>query len=139
MDGGARWAIVHRVTKSQTWLKQLSTCIHSLREQTSEMPPLTLKIIQDLPSFNKKTLSANNEPGVFEVLGLQIFKLDLEKAEEPEIELPTSIGSLKNQESSRKISTSALFTMPKPLTAWITTNCGKFLNRWEYQTTLSDS
>ena len=100
MDGGARWAIVHRVTKSQTWLKQLSTCIHSLREQTSEMPPLTLKIIQDLPSFNKKTLSANNEPGVFEVLGLQIFKLDLEKAEEPEIELPTSIGSLKNQESS---------------------------------------
>ena len=48
---------------------------------------------------------------------------------------PTSGGSLKNQESSRKTSTSALLTMPKPLTVWITTDCGKFLKRWEYQTT----
>ena len=56
-------------------------------------------------------------------------------AEEPEIELPASVGSLKKQESSRKISTFALLTMPKPLTSWITTNCGKFLKRWEYQTT----
>jgi len=62
-------------------------------------------------------------------------KLDLEKAEEPEIKLPTSVGSLKKQESSRKTSTSALLTMPKPLTMWITRNCGKFLKRWEYQTT----
>ena len=66
---------------------------------------------------------------------LHMFKLDLEKAEEPQIKLPTSIGSLKKQESSRKTSTSALLTMPKPLTVWIATNCGKFLNRWEYQTT----
>ena len=65
----------------------------------------------------------------------QVFKLDLEKAEEPEIKLPTSFGSLKKQESSRKTSTSALLTMPKPLTVWITTNCGKFLKRWECQTT----
>ena len=49
-----------------------------------------------------------------------MFKLDLEKAEEPEIKLPTSVGSSKKQESSRKTSTSALFTMPKPLTVWIT-------------------
>ena len=48
------------------------------------------------------------------------------KAEEPEIKLPTSIGSLKNEESSKKTSTSALLTMPKPLAVWITTNCGKF-------------
>ena len=66
---------------------------------------------------------------------LQMFKLDLEKAEEAEIKLPTSTGSSKNQESSRKTSTSALLTMPKPLTVWITTNCGKFLKSWEYQTT----
>ena len=45
------------------------------------------------------------------------------------------IGSSKKQESSRKTSTSALLTMPKPLTVWITTNCGKFFKRWEYQTT----
>ena len=50
----------------------------------------------------------------------------LEKGEEPEIKLPTSSGSSKNQESSRKTSISGLLTMPKPLTVWITLNCGKF-------------
>ena len=57
---------------------------------------------------------------------LQMFKLVLEKAEEPEIKLPVSAGSWKKQESSRKTSISALLTMPKPLTVWITINCGKF-------------
>ena len=51
-----------------------------------------------------------------------MFKLDLEKAEEQEIKLPTSDGSSKKQESSRKTSISALLTMPKPLTVWITIN-----------------
>ena len=64
-----------------------------------------------------------------------MFKLVLEKAEEPEIKWPTSARSWKKQESSRKTSISALLTMPKPLTVWIITNCGKFLKRWEYQTT----
>ena len=57
---------------------------------------------------------------------LQVFKLVLEKAEEPEIKLPTSAGSWKKQESSRKTSISALLTMPKPLTVWVTINCGTF-------------
>ena len=64
-----------------------------------------------------------------------MFKLNFEKAEEPEINLPTSIGLSKKQESSRKTSTSALLTMPKPLTVWITTNCGKFFKIWQYQST----
>ena len=51
-----------------------------------------------------------------------MFKLNLEKAEEPEIKLPTSVGSLKKHETSRKTSTFALLTMPKLLTVWITTN-----------------
>ena len=51
-----------------------------------------------------------------------MFKLDLEKAEEPEIKLPTSIRLSKMLDSSKKTSTSALLTMPKPLTVWITTN-----------------
>ena len=51
-----------------------------------------------------------------------MFKLDLEKAEEPKIKLSASAGSSKKQESSRKTSTSALLTMPKPLTVWLTTN-----------------
>ena len=66
-------------------------------------------------------------------VNFQMFKLVLEKAEEPEIKLPTSIRSSKKQESSRKTSISALLTMPKPLTVWITINCGKFWKRWEYQ------
>ena len=69
------------------------------------------------------------------IVNFQMFKLVLEKAEEPEIKLPRSFGSSKKQESSRKTSTSALLTMPKPLTVWIRINCGKFLTRWEYQTT----
>ena len=63
-----------------------------------------------------------------------MFKLDLEKSEDPDIKLPT--GFYKKQESSRKTSTSSLLTMLKPLTMWITTNCGKFFKRWKYQTTL---
>ena len=55
-------------------------------------------------------------------MNFQMFKLDLEKAEEPEIKLPISVGSLKKEESSRKTSTSALLTTPKPLTVWITKN-----------------
>ena len=65
----------------------------------------------------------------------QMFKLVLEKAEEPEIKLPTSFGSLRKQKSSRKTSISALLTTPKHLTVWITAYCEKFLKKWEYQTT----
>ena len=60
-----------------------------------------------------------------------MYKMVLEKAEQPEIKLPTSVGSQKKQENYRKTSTSASLTMLKPLTMWITTNCGKFLKRWE--------
>ena len=70
---------------------------------------------------------------------LPYFKLDLEKAEEPEIKLSTSVGSSKKQENSRKTSTSASLTTLKPLTVWIIANCGKFLKRWEYHTTLPAS
>ena len=76
------------------------------------------------PSFNSMWIE-----------NFQMFKLVLEKAEELETKLPTCAGSLKKQESSR-ISTSASLTTLKPLTVWITTNCGKFLKRWNYQTSL---
>ena len=56
-----------------------------------------------------------------------MYKLDLEKAEELEIKLSTSVGSQKKQENSRKASTSDSLTTLKPLTVWISTNCGKFL------------
>ena len=62
-----------------------------------------------------------------ETVNFQMFKLVLEKAEEPEIKSPTSVGSSKKQESSRNTSTSASLTMLNLLTVWITTNCGEFL------------
>ena len=68
-------------------------------------------------------------------MNFQMFRLGLEKAEKPEIKLPTSVGSSKKQESSRKTSISALLTTPKLLTVWITIKCGKFWKRWTYQTT----
>ena len=59
-------------------------------------------------------------------MNFQMFKLLLEKAEEPEIKLPKSSGSSKKQDNSRETSISDLLTMPKPLTMWITIDCGKF-------------
>ena len=68
--------------------------------------------------------NAQNSPSqqYINFLNFQMFKLDLEKAEEPEIKLPTSTASLEKQESFRKTSISALLTMPKPLTVWNTIN-----------------
>ena len=69
----------------------------------------------------------------------QIYKLNLEMTEEPDIKLPKSIWLQKKQENSRKRSPFASWTTLKPLTVWITENCGKFLKRWEYQATLPAS
>ena len=89
----------------------------------------TIALISHVSKVMLKILQARLQ----QYVKLQMFKLDLEKAEEPEIKLSTSSGSSKKQKSSRKTSTFALLTKPKPLTVWITTNCGKFLKRWEYR------
>ena len=93
----------------------------SFQSQRKAMPNNAQTTAQ-LYSPHMLVSNAQNSPSQ----NFQMFKLDLEKAEEPEIKLPTSVGSSRKQESSRKISTSALLTMPKPLTVWITLNCGKF-------------
>ena len=84
----------------------------------------TVTLISHASKVMLKILQARLQQYVNHVF--QMFKLDLEKGEEPEIKLPTSAGSLKKQENSRKTSISALLTTPKPLTVWITINCGKF-------------
>ena len=103
--------------------------------------PKNVQTTTQLHSFHMlaRSCSKSSKPGINStgMKNFHMFMLDLEKAEEPEIKLPTSIGSSKKQGSSRKTSTSALLTMPKPLAVWITTNCGKLLKRWEYQTTLT--
>ena len=91
----------------------------------------TIALISHASKVMLKILQARLQ----QYVNFQMFKLDVGKAEEPEIKLSTSAGSWKKQMSSRKTSISALLTMPKPLTVWITINCGKFWNRWEYQTT----
>ena len=96
--------------------------------------PRILKLPHNCTHLTHWQRNAQNSPSQASRIH-ELFKLDLEKAEEPEIQLPTSIGSLKKQECSRKTSTSALLTTPKPLTVWITTNYGKFIKRWEYQST----
>ena len=72
-------------------------------------------------------------------MNFQMFQLDLEKAEEPEVKLQHPLNHKKKLENTRKTSTSASLTILKPLTLWITTNCGKFWKRWEYQATLPAS
>ena len=107
---------------------QATVHLHSISHASKAM----LKILQERllnSRFNSR----------FNTRNFQKNKLDLEKAEETEIKLPTSAGSQKKQDSSRKTSTSASLITLKPLTMWITTNCGKFFKRWEYQTTLTAS
>ena len=90
----------------------------------------TIALISHASKVMLKILQARLQQ--FWTVNFQMLQVDLEKAEESEIKLPTSAGSLKKQENTRKTSTSALLTKPKPLTMWITTNCGKFWKRWEY-------
>ena len=89
---------------------------------------------KECSNYHTIALISHTSKGMLKILQARLqqymnflmFKLVLEKAEEPEIKLPISAGSSKKQESSRKTSLSALLTMPKPLTVWITINCGKF-------------
>ena len=96
--------------------------------QTIAQLHLSHILVKSGPKFSKSGFSN------MWTMNFEMFKLVLEKAEEAEIKLPTSTGSSKSK-SSRKTSISALSTMPKPLTVWITINCGKFWKRWENQTT----
>ena len=84
----------------------------------------TIALISHSSKVMLKILQARLQQYI--IVNFQMFKLVLEKAEEPEIKLPTSAGLSKKQESSSKTSMSALLTMSKPLTVWITINCGKF-------------
>ena len=78
----------------------------------------TIALISHASKLMLKILQARLQ----QYMNFQMFKLNLEKPEEPEIKLSTSAGSQKKQESSRKTSTFALLTTPEPLTVWITTS-----------------
>ena len=115
-----------------TGLEKLSFHSSPKEKQCQKM----LKLPHNCIYFTRQQSNTQNSPSqASAICEPWASKLVLEKAEEPEIKLPTYTGSWKKQESSRKTSISALLTTPKPLTVWITTNCRKFWKRWEYQTT----
>ena len=114
----------------------------SFQSQRKAMPKNIQTMIQLHSSHMLATsCSKFSKPGFncTQTVNFQMFKLVLEKAEEPEIKLPNLLDHQKSKRVPEKTSTSALLTIPKPLTVWITKNCGTFFNRWEYWTTLPAS
>ena len=151
-----RMAIIKKSTKNKCWrecgvkVTLLHSCwecnlthllwrtVFSSQSQRNTMPRNVQTTAQLHSSHTPaKSCSKFSKPGFNSMctLNFQMIKLDLEKAEKPEIKFLTSVESSKKQESPRETSTSALLTMPKPLTVWITTKCGKVLMRLECQTT----
>ena len=99
---------------------------HRVRHDRSDLAAHASKVILKILQARLQQYVNHELPDV---------QMVLEKAEEQKIKFPTSAGSWKKQESSGKTSISALLTVPKPLNLWITINCGKFWERWEYQNT----
>ena len=118
----------HRTGKGQFSFQSQSKAMQKNAQTTAQLHSSHM-LVKWYLKFSKPGFSNTR------TMNFQMFKLVLEKAEEPEVKLPTSAGSSKKQEISRKTSASVLLTVPKPLTVWITTNNGKFWKRWEYQTT----
>ena len=128
-------SICQQIWKTQQWLqdwKGVFTPIPKKGNAKECSNYYTITLISHASKVMLKILQASFNSAW--TVNFQMFRLDLETAEEAEIKLPTSVGSLKKQENSRKKKIYFCFmTMPKPLTVWITTNCGKFFKRWEYK------
>ena len=118
-------SICQKIWKTQQWPQDWKSSVFILISKKGTAKECsnyrTLALISHTSKVMLKILQARLRQYVN---NFQMFKLDLEKAEEPEIKLPTSVGSWKKQESSKKTSTSASLTELKLLTVWITTNCG---------------
>ena len=108
----------------QDWTRSAVTPIPKKGNAKECSTSRTVALISHASKVMLKILQARLQQ--YMTVNFLMFKLVLEKAEEPEIKLPTSAGSSKKQERSRKTSISALLTMPKPLTVWITMHCAKF-------------
>ena len=119
-------SICQQIWKTQQWSQDWKRSVFILISKKGNAKECfkyyTVALISHASKIMLKILQARLQ----QHMNFQMFKLVLEKAEEPEIKLPISTGSSKKQESSRKTSIYALLTTPKPLTVWITINCGKF-------------
>ena len=130
-------SVCQQIWKTQQWPQDWKRSVFILIPKKGNAKECSNYRTTALISHASKVISKFSKPGFSNTwpVNFQLFKLVLGKAEEPEIKLPTSAGSSKKQESSRKTSISDLLTMPKTLTLRITINCVKFWKRWEYQTT----
>ena len=123
-------SICQKIWKTQQWPQDWKRSVFILISKKGTAKECSNYCTIALISYASKVMLKSLQARLQQyVNNFQMFKLDLEKAEEQEIKLPTSVGSWRKQESSRKTSISAFLTMPKPLTVWITINCGKFLKR----------
>ena len=133
-------SICQQIWKTQQWSQdwKRSVFIPISERQCQRMLQLPHNCIH---LTQQQSNAQNSSPGFNNMWteNFQMFKLVLEKVEEPEIKLPISTGSQKKLENSRKTPTSAVLTTPKPLTVWFTMNYGRFFKRWEYQNTSSVS
>ena len=121
-------SIGHRTGKSQFLFQSQRRAVPKSAQTTGQLCsfPMLVRLCSKSFKLDFSSMWTKN---------FQMFKLDLEKAEEPEVKLPTFIRSQRKQEHPRKTCTSASLTMRKSLTVWITTNSGNFLRRWEYKAT----
>ena len=123
------YSICPQIWKTQQWPQYWKTSVFIPVPKKGNAKEcsncLTIALILHASKVMLKILQARIQQ--YETMNFQMFKLDLEKAEEPVIKLSISIGSSKKQESSRKTSISALLSTSKPLTVGITTNCWKIL------------
>ena len=118
-------SMCQQIWKAQQWPQDWKRSVIPIQKKGNAKECSNYRTIA-LISHASKVMLRILQTRLQQYMNFQMFKLVLEKAEEPEIKLPTSAGSSKKQESSRKPSISALLTMPKPLTVWITINCAKF-------------
>ena len=122
------YSICQEIWKTQQWPQDWKRLVFILISKKGNFKEFSNRRIIALMSHASKLmfkiLQARLQQDINHIF--QMFKLDLENTEEPDIKLPTSFGSEKQENFRKKSSTSALMTMPKPLIVWTTTNCGKF-------------
>ena len=130
-------SICQQIWKTQQWTQNWKRTVFILIPKKGNAKECsnycTVALISDASKVMLKILQARLQQYVNHEL--PDVQAGFRKGREPEIKLSTSAGSSRKQEHSRKISTSALLTRPKPLIVWVTINCEKFFKRWEYQTT----
>ena len=134
-------SLCQQIWKTQQWPQDWKRSVFTPIPKKHNVKNAQITIQLHSSHILVKLCSEFSKPGFNSVWtkNFQTYKLDLDKAEEPEIKVPTSIGSSKKRENSRKRSISASLTTSNPLTMWITANSEKFLSRWEYQNTLPAS